>query len=277
MDAIIIRSIVESALVEDIGSGDITTELTVPVDAQSSALISIREDGIVAGIEVAELVFATVDPSVRFEKLVKDGDKVSAGTILASIEGSSRSILKGERVALNLLQRLSGIATKTAHFMGLIVGTGTRIVDTRKTTPGLRILEKYAVRVGGGRNHRYGLDDGILIKDNHIVAAGGITNAVRAAKENAPHTLKVEVEVRTLDELREALSVGADIVLLDNMDIHTMAQAVELTNGRAVLEASGGVNEDTVAAIARTGVDLISVGALTHTVRALDIGLDFKK
>lgn len=277
MDAIIIKSIVESSLVEDIGSGDITTALTIPVDAVSSAIISIREDGVIAGMEVAELVFATVDPNVKFIKRVKDGDRAKAGQVLATIHGPSRSILTGERIALNLMQRLSGVATKTADFISLVAGTKTRIVDTRKTTPGLRVLEKYAVRVGGGHNHRFGLYDGVLIKDNHIVASGGITNAVKSAKENAPHTLKIEVEVRTLDELREALDAGADAILLDNMDTDTMRQAVEITAGRALLEASGGVNENTVAAIAQTGVDLISVGALTHSVRALDIGLDFKK
>jgi nicotinate-nucleotide pyrophosphorylase (carboxylating) len=277
MDAIVLRSIIESALIEDIGSGDITTALTIPVSAVSRAVISIREDGVVAGMEVAEMVFATVDPEVEFEKLAKDGDRVAAGKTLAIVEGSSQSLLKGERVALNLMQRLSGIATKTARFVDLVAGTRARIVDTRKTTPGLRVVEKYAVRVGGGRNHRFGLYDGVLIKDNHIVAAGGITNAVRAAKENAPHTLKIEVEVRTLDELKEALDSAADAVLLDNMGVETMRQAVDIASGRAILEASGGVNESTVADIARTGVDLISVGSLTHSVRALDIGMDFTK
>jgi len=202
---------------------------------------------------------------------------VSRGQALAVVEGRSRSLLAGERIALNFLQRLSGIATKTAYFVSLVEGTKAKVVDTRKTTPGLRALEKYAVRVGGGYNHRFGLYDGVLIKDNHIIAAGGVRNAVTAAKAGAPHTLKVEVEVRTLDELTEALDSGADAVLLDNMDIETMRQAVEITAGRAVLEASGGVTEQTIADIAATGVDLISVGALTHSVKSLDIGLDFEK
>lgn len=277
IDKMIIRRVVEAALTEDVGTGDITTALTVPADEVSSAFISIREDGVVAGMSVAETVFSIVDPAVKFEAGVIDGQRVKRGDVLATIHGPSRSILTGERVALNLLQRLSGIATKTAHFVSLVEGTKARVIDTRKTTPGLRALEKYAVQVGGGRNHRFGLYDGILIKDNHIIAAGGITKAVESAKNGAPHTLKIEVEVRTLDELNEALSSGADAILLDNMDVQTMRQAVEITAGRAVLEASGGVNETTVADIAATGVDLISVGALTHSVRALDIGLDFCK
>ncbi|MEN6521863.1 MAG: carboxylating nicotinate-nucleotide diphosphorylase [Armatimonadota bacterium] len=276
-DAIFLRAIVESTLEEDIGSGDITTILTVPEQAMSRAVISAREDGIVAGMDVASMVFTAVDPILRFERKAADGDRVTGGQPLAVIEGRSRSLLSGERVALNFLQRLSGIATRTAGFVELVRGTRASVVDTRKTTPGLRVLEKYAVRVGGGRNHRFGLSDGILIKDNHIVAAGGITNAVESARMNAPHTLKIEVEVRNLDELREAIAAGADIIMLDNMDVETMRRAVEITSGRAVLEASGGVNEDTIAEIAATGVDIISVGALTHSVKALDIGMDFEK
>jgi nicotinate-nucleotide pyrophosphorylase (carboxylating) len=275
IDAIVLRAIVEAALAEDVGQGDITTALTVPEGATSRAVISAREEGVAAGIEVAQMVFAAVDPRVRFEKKVKDGEPVAAGRVIVVLEGPSRSLLVGERVALNFLQRLSGIATRTARFVGLVSGTRSKITDTRKTTPGLRALEKYAVRVGGGQNHRFGLYDGILIKDNHIVAAGGIRSAVEAAKRGAPQGLKVEVEVRTLDELREAIDAGADGVLLDNMDVDSMRRAVEIASGRVVLEASGGVNEDTVADIAGTGVDLISVGALTHSVKALDIGMDF--
>ncbi len=276
-DTIWLRAVVESALKEDIGTGDITSMLTVPEQAVSRAVISVREDGVIAGMDAAEMAFSVVDPHVRFERIVSDGDRVSRGQALAVVEGRSRSLLAGERIALNFLQRLSGIATKTAYFVSLVEGTKAKVVDTRKTTPGLRALEKYAVRVGGGYNHRFGLYDGVLIKDNHIIAAGGVRNAVTAAKAGAPHTLKVEVEVRTLDELTEALDSGADAVLLDNMDIETMRQAVEITAGRAVLEASGGVNEQTIADIAATGVDLISVGALTHSVKSLDIGLDFEK
>jgi nicotinate-nucleotide pyrophosphorylase (carboxylating) len=273
--AALIRQLVESALAEDIGQGDITSALTVPETAVCVARISVRESGVIAGIEVAKAAFASVDPSVRFDPRVADGQTVSPGEVLAIVSGNSRSVLSGERVALNFMQRLSGVATKTAQFVALVAGTRARIVDTRKTTPGLRAVEKYAVRVGGGANHRFGLSDGILIKDNHIIAAGGVGKAVLAAKAGAPHALKVEVEVRTLDELREALDAGADAVLLDNMDIDTMHRAVESASGKVVLEASGGVNEATVAEIARTGVDIISVGALTHSVRALDIGMDF--
>jgi nicotinate-nucleotide pyrophosphorylase (carboxylating) len=277
IDAIAVRRIIESALTEDVGTGDITTALTVPEGEVSRAVISVREAGVVAGMEIAKMVFAIVDSAVRFDPKVSDGDRVNTGQALAVVEGPSRSLLTGERVALNLLQRLSGIATKTAHFVSLTAGTSAQVIDTRKTTPGLRVLEKYAVRVGGGRNHRFGLYDGILIKDNHIIAAGGITRALQSARNGAPHTLKIEIEVRTLDELHEALSAGADAILLDNMDVETMRRAVDITAGKVVLEASGGVNEDTVAKIAATGVDLISVGALTHSVRALDIGMDFEK
>lgn len=277
IDDLIVRRIIETALAEDIGPGDITSALTVPEDAISRAVISAKEAGIVAGMDAAEMVFVVVDPRLRFEKKVSDGERVTRDTVLAVVAGSSRSLLAGERVALNLLQRLSGIASTTARYVELVAGTRAKIVDTRKTTPGLRALEKYAVRIGGGRNHRFALYDGILIKDNHIVAAGGIRQAVEAAKNGAPHTLKVEVEVRTLDQLDEAIEAGADIVLLDNMHVDTMRKAVEIASGKVILEASGRVNESTVAEIAATGVDLISVGALTHSVRAFDIGMDFEK
>jgi len=276
IDAIMLRAIVESALEEDVGPGDITSSLTVPENALSRAAIAAREPGVIAGMDVADMVFAAVDPIVRFEREVRDGDRAAAGQRLAGVEGRSRSLLAAERVALNFLQRLSGIATTTARFIDLVAGTRARIADTRKTTPGLRMLEKYAVRVGGGQNHRFGLHDGILIKDNHIVAAGGIRPAVEAAKKGAPHTLKVEVEVSTLDELQEAMDASADAVMLDNMEVETMRRAVEIAGGSVTLEASGGINEDTVAAVAATGVDVISVGALTHSVRALDIGMDFE-
>lgn len=277
IDSIVLKTLIESALAEDIGSGDITTMLTVPESATSRAFITVREDGIMAGIEVARLVFATVSPAVHFNAMVADGEKILAGQVLAVVEGPSRPILIGERLSLNLMQRMSAIATKTARFVSMVSDTQAKIVDTRKTTPGLRALEKYAVRVGGGTNHRFGLSDGVLIKDNHIVAAGGITNAVKAAKTGAPHTLKIEVEVKNLDELHEAIESGADIIMLDNMDLETMRKAVEITARRALLEASGGVNETTVVEIAKTGVDLISVGALTHSVNALDIGMNFEE
>lgn len=275
MDSLLIRRLVENALVEDVGSGDITARLTVADDAISRAIIRVHEDGVLAGIDIAEMVFAVVDSSVEFAKDKKDGDFIKSGDALAFVEGNSRSLLLCERVALNFLQRLSGIATRTARFVKLVEGTRASIVDTRKTTPGLRVVEKYAVRVGGGKNHRFGLYDGVLIKDNHIVAAGGIMKAVEAARRNAPHSLKIEVEVTNLDELKQALEAGADAVLLDNMDIETMRRAVEIVNGRAVVEASGGVSEENVAEIASTGVDLISVGSLTHSVKSLDISMDF--
>lgn len=275
MDSLLIRRLVENALVEDVGSGDVTARLTVADDAISRAVIRVHEDGVLAGIDIAEMVFAVVDSSVEFAKDKKDGDLIKSGDALAFVEGNSRSLLLCERVALNFLQRLSGIATRTARFVKLVEGTRASIVDTRKTTPGLRVVEKYAVRVGGGKNHRFGLYDGVLIKDNHIVAAGGIMKAVEAARRNAPHSLKIEVEVTNLDELKQALEAGADAVLLDNMDIETMRRAVEIVNGRAVVEASGGVSEENVAEIASTGVDLISVGSLTHSVKSLDISMDF--
>jgi len=275
LDSLLIRRLVENALVEDVGSGDITARLTVADDAISRAVIRVHEDGVLAGIDIAEMVFAVVDSSVEFAKDKKDGDFIKSGDALAFVEGNSRSLLLCERVALNFLQRLSGIATRTARFVKLVEGTRASIVDTRKTTPGLRVVEKYAVRVGGGKNHRFGLYDGVLIKDNHIVAAGGIMKAVEAARRNAPHSLKIEVEVTNLDELKQALEAGADAVLLDNMDIETMRRAVEIVNGRAVVEASGGVSEENVAEIASTGVDLISVGSLTHSVKSLDISMDF--
>ncbi len=276
IDRIILKKTVEAALAEDIGSGDVTSLLTVPADATSRAIIKAKQAGVAAGLDVAEMTFALVDPLVKFERKVIDGDALVPGQVMAVAEGASRSLLSSERVALNFMQRLSGIASAAARYVSIVEGTHARIVDTRKTTPGLRAFEKYAVKVGGATNHRFALYDGILIKDNHIAAAGGVGLAVRAAKAGAPHTLKVEVEVKSLGQLGEAIEAGADIILLDNMDCDTMRRAVEITAGRAVLEASGGVNESSVRAIAETGVDLISIGALTHSVMALDIGMDFE-
>jgi len=229
----------------------------------------------VAGLPVAALVFARLSPDVVFRALVRDGERCPAATAVAEVSGPAWAVLGGERLALNFLQRLSGIATATARLVDKVAGTRARIVDTRKTTPGLRVLEKYAVRCGGGFNHRFGLYDGVLIKDNHLALAGGIARAVRAARERAPHTVRVEVEVEDLHGVAAALEAGADIILLDNMDVATMARAVAMVNGRALTEASGGISGETVAAVAATGVDFISVGALTHSVRSLDIGLDF--
>lgn len=263
------------ALAEDIGPGDVTTAATVPPGTPGRAELVAKDDFVVAGLGVARRVFEILDNRVAFEALVEDGMSVKRGEVLAWLKGEAAALLQGERVALNLLQRLSGVATLTASFVKAVEGTGAVIVDTRKTTPGLRALEKYAVRVGGGGNHRMALYDGVLIKENHVVAAGGITNAVIRARQRAPHTLKIEVEVRDLDEVREALAAGADILLLDNMDLARLQEAVVFINGRAVTEASGGVNLDTVQAIAATGVDLISVGALTHSYRSADISMLF--
>jgi len=269
-------SIVRRALQEDIGSGDVTSIWTLPESLHQQGRLIAKAAGVVAGLDVARLVFETVDKTIRFQPRVPDGSTVSPHQTIATIHGPARNILAGERVALNLLQRMSGIATLTRRYVDAVQGTKARILDTRKTVPGLRVLDKMAVRFGGGQNHRIGLYDMVLIKDNHIAAAGGITAAVRAAQaSNAAH-LKVEVEVTTLEELREALDLGVDRIMLDNMSLEQMQEAVRINAGRVEIEASGGVSLDTVAAIARTGVDLISVGALTHSVPALDISLDLE-
>lgn len=265
---------IEEWLQEDIGFGDVTTMSTIPEEAQGVGILYAKEAGVIAGLPVAQLVFETVDPALSFTALVKEGARVEKGEQIAEVSGSVRSILSGERLALNLLQRLSGIATRTSQYAQAVAGTKARVVDTRKTTPGLRMLEKYAVRVGGGHNHRYALYDAVMIKDNHIKGAGGIAQAVAAARAAVPHTMTIEVETETLDQVQEALDAGADIIMLDNMPLDVMKQAVALIGGRAVVEASGGVTLETIRAIAETGVDVISVGALTHSVKALDISLD---
>lgn len=272
------EAIVDLALAEDIGTGDVTTLATIAADAGAKATVLVKAQGVVSGLDVAAFAFRRVDPSVAFVPMVCDGTRVTARTAIAELEGPARSILTAERVALNFIQRLSGVATMTARYAEAVAGTKARIVDTRKTTPGLRQLEKQAVRDGGGHNHRVGLADGVLIKDNHLAAVGGtdrVRRAVRQARAFAPHTLRIEVEVTTLVEVEEALSAGADVILLDNMDVATLRRAVELVAGRALLEASGGVTLDTVRAIAEAGVDLISVGGLTHSAPALDISLEF--
>lgn len=267
---------VRRALAEDIGTGDVTTLFTVPEETQAVARMVAKAPGVVAGLPVAVSALLHIDPALDVEQLVEEGERVEPGQTLLTVSGAARSILTGERVALNFVQRLSGIATKTARFVELAAGTKARIVDTRKTTPGLRSLEKYAVRVGGGHNHRFGLYDAVLIKDNHIAASGGITQAVSRAFALAPHTMTVTVECDTLAQVQEAVEAGADIILLDNMSIVQLEQAIEIIAGQTATEASGGVNEDTVAAIALTGVDIISVGALTHSAPALDISLDLE-
>jgi len=273
----LISRAVEMALDEDLGqTGDITTAATIPEGARATAVFQARKAGIIAGLEVAEAAFHALDPAVVFEALVHDGATVPPAANLARVSGNARALLSAERVALNFLCHMSGIATQTGRFVEAVRGTPARIVDTRKTTPGLRAFEKYAVRCGGGSNHRSGLFDAILIKDNHIVAAGGLAAAIDAARAHAGHTVKIEVEVTSLAELAEALAHPVDAVLLDNMTPDQLRDAVRLVAGRVVTEASGGVTLETVRRIAETGVDVISVGALTHSAPILDIGLDFE-
>lgn len=272
----IYEPIVRMALNEDIGPGDITTNLCIPDGYQACAIVYAKTPGVIAGLSVGATAFRLLDPAINWEPLVSDGARVDERkTAIARVSGNARAILTAERVALNFMQQMSGVATTTARFVSLVKGTNARIVDTRKTTPGLRVLEKYSVCVGGGYNHRLGLYDAVLIKDNHIRAAGGIKPAVERAIDKTGHTVKVEVETTNLDEVKEALDAGADIIMLDNMTNNTMAQAVKYIDKRAITEASGGVNETTVAAIAATGVDIISIGALTHSTQAMDISLDF--
>lgn len=275
LDKNIIETLVRAALAEDIGAGDITTLSTIPEEMTASGSFIAKQDGVICGLDVVRAVFAAVDGRTAFTPDVYDGDRVKQGDIIATVSGFAASLLTAERVALNFLQHLSGIATHTAACVAKVAGTKAKITDTRKTAPGLRVLEKYAVKVGGGSNHRFNLADGVLIKDNHIKAAGGITAAVRAARANAPHTLKIEVEVENEEMLREALAVKADIIMLDNMDLQQMADAVRIVDGRALTEASGNMDQRDLAQVAATGVDLISIGALTHSVKAMDISLRF--
>lgn len=271
IDAIIVR-----ALEEDLGAGDVTTEACVPENKLATANGVARKEMVACGLPVAARVFSTVDPELRFLPKVEEGTKVKGGTVLFTVEGRARSLLTAERVALNLIQRMCGIATATLrHVEALPAGSATRITDTRKTTPGLRLLERYAVRRGGGHNHRNDLGSAVLIKDNHIVAAGGVREAIERTRARAPHTSKIECEVDSLDQLEEALTAGADIVLLDNMDTATIEEAVRRTRGRALLEASGGITIERIPELARAGVDAISLGALTHSTPASDVALDF--
>lgn len=274
LDSLAVRKIIEGALQEDIGSGDVTSEAICAPDQMGRAVIRTKEPCVVAGVPIAQMVFETLDAQIRFAPRVRDGDRLSAGQVIAEIEGRLRAILMGERTALNLLQRLSGIATLTARYVEAVKDFSAKILDTRKTAPGLRILDKYAVRVGGGHNHRLGLYDGVLIKSNHIRAAGGIFPALERARRYAPAMLKIEIEVKTLAELREALEASPDIIMLDNMSLDEMRQAVKIAHGRVPLEASGGVTLENVREIAATGVDFISVGALTHSVKAIDMHLE---
>lgn len=271
-------AIIERALAEDAPWGDVTSDAFLPANARASATLVAREPGVASGLAVAARVFAIVDASIRVELLATDGDVVAPGDVLARIEGDARAVLRGERIALNLAQRMSGIATATAAYVAAVVGTRAWIVDTRKTVPGLRILDRQAVRDGGGGNHRFSLSDAVLAKDNHlaVLAASGIPlgDAIRAARARIGHTVHLEVEVDRLDQVEEVVAAGVDTIMLDNFTPEQLREGVALVAGRALVEASGGVNLDTVAAIAAAGVDVISVGALTHSVRALDLGLD---
>jgi nicotinate-nucleotide pyrophosphorylase (carboxylating) len=276
LPAPLVETAVKAALAEDLGlTGDITTNATVPAGRMAEAVIAARKNGVIAGLQLAEAAFRMLDPDVRFDVRVADGAPAKPDDIVAKISGDARALLTAERVALNYLGRLSGIATLTRQYADAIAGTRARIADTRKTTPGLRAFEKYAVRCGGGQNHRTGLFDAVLIKDNHIVAAGGLTKAIEGARQSAGHMVKIEVEVDTLEQLDEVLRHKVDAVLLDNMSPAQLKDAVKRIAGRCLAEASGGVNLQTVRAIAETGVDLISVGALTHSAPVLDLGLDF--
>lgn len=271
-----VLQIIGMALNEDVGTGDITTETTIPADKTAYGKFIAKEDMIICGIDLAELVFHTIDKSIEFCANFRDGDFVKKGECIAQVSGNARNVLTAERTALNFMQRMTGIATKTNAAVKCVEGTSAKISDTRKTTPGLRVLEKYAVRIGGGSNHRFNLADGILIKDNHIAVSGGIKKAVENARLNAPHTIKIEVEVENKQMLMDALEAKADIIMLDNMTNDEMAECVKIVAGRALVEASGNMGDKDLSEVAKTGVDIISIGGLTHTVKAADISLKFK-
>lgn len=272
---LLIEDAVRAALLEDLGrAGDITTNATLPEDATARAVLSSRDAGTICGVSFARAAFTLIDPSLEFTALVKDGARVKPGDLVARIEGTARSVLSAERVALNYLMHLSGIASYTARFADLIAHTNAKVCDTRKTIPGMRAFAKYAVKCGGGSNHRFGLDDAVLIKDNHVAVAGGVAKAILAARAYAGHLVKIEVEVDSLQQFEEALSVNADVILLDNMSPELLEKAVEINAGRAKLEASGGIAFDTIKAVAETGVDYISTSKITMAAPTLDIGLD---
>ncbi len=272
-----IDGIINIALEEDIHYVDVTTDYLLPDGHTSSAYYIAKAEGVVCGLDIAKRVFELVGGGVEFDAKLRDGDRVKKGDIIATMQGDTKVLLKGERTALNILQHLSGIATATAHCVALVQDTNAKITDTRKTLPGLRRLQKYAVIVGGGRNHRYNLSEGAMLKDNHIDVYGGITAAVTELRKKIGHMTKIEVEVRNLDELQEALAVGCELIMLDNMSCEDMTKAVEITAGRALLEASGNVTEENIADVAKTGVDIISLGALTHSVQCFDISMRFDK
>ena len=276
-DQVRLDRIIKNALEEDLGAGDITTDAVIDINLKGKALLETREDIVLAGLPVFIRTFKLVDPALSFETYFEDGQSVSSEKTICTLKGSISAILKAERTALNFIQRMSGIATLTREYVSSVSSEKVKILDTRKTVPGLRFLDKYSVAMGGGRNHRFGLFDAVLIKDNHIAAAGSISGAVKAAKEKTPRGTEVEVEVETIDGLREAIDAGADVVLLDNMTTAVMKEAVGIVKGRALLEASGGISLDNIREIAETGVDLISIGALTHSVRAVDLSLEVKQ
>ena len=268
-----VDNLIKTALLEDINYVDITTDYLIPEDQENEAKFLAKADGVLCGIEVALRVFTLIQPDFQYEVFIHDGEEVKKGDIIAKIKGKTRTILKGERTALNLLQHMSGISSMTNRIVKIVEGSNASIADTRMTLPGMRPLQKYAVTVGGGKNHRFNLSDAAMLKDNHVDAGGGITNAVTKLRTKLGHMAKVELEVRTLDELREALSVDVDVIMLDNMDNDTMREAVKIADGKALLEASGGITEETIRGVAETGVDIISIGALTHSVKAFDISL----
>jgi nicotinate-nucleotide pyrophosphorylase (carboxylating) len=277
LPTIMIEPTVRAALLEDLGrAGDLTTDAIVPADLIASASLNARQPGVVAGLDLAALAFRLIDERVTIDRQRRDGDAIAAGDTIAVIRGPARAILTAERTALNFLCRLSGIASATASIVTAVAGQKAHIVCTRKTTPGLRMIEKYAVRAGGGSNHRFGLDDAVLIKDNHVAIAGGVATAIERARTGVGHLVKIEVEVDTLTQLEQAMAVGVDAVLLDNMTIDQLRQAVHMVAGRALTEASGRVTPDTAPAIGGTGVDLISIGWLTHSAPTLDVGLDLE-
>jgi nicotinate-nucleotide pyrophosphorylase (carboxylating) len=270
-----VKQLIQASIEEDLGRGDVTTEATIAEHVISRARLSTKQEIVLAGVEVFIEVYAVLDKAVHIKASHNDGDLLAAGTVIADLEGPARSLLAGERVALNFLQRLSGIATLTRRYVDAVRGYRVEIVDTRKTTPGWRLLEKYAVRVGGGKNHRHDLGDGVLIKDNHIVAAGGIKQAVAMARKHSHHLLKIEVEAETLEQVEAALQAGAEVIMLDNMSPTLLAEGVKMIDGRALVEASGGISLESILDVARTGVDLISVGRLTHSAPAVDIHIEF--
>jgi len=276
VNKIYVDNIIKTALLEDINYCDVTTDYLIPAEQDGKAEFVSKADGIVCGTEIAVRVFQILDENISFEILKKDGEEVKKGDLILTVKGKTAVLLKGERTALNLIQHMSGIATAANKYAKIVEGTNASIADTRKTLPGLRPLQKYAVMTGGAKNHRYNLSDAAMLKDNHIDAAGGITAAITKLRSKIGHMTKIEVETRNLDELREALAAKADIIMLDNMSPELMKQAVEITNGRAVLEASGGITDETLRAVAESGVDIISVGALTHSVKAFDISMYIK-